>query len=128
FFFFQAEDGIRYRNVTGVQTCALPIVIPKVIFTVVSSCIAAYGFGRFDFPGRKIMFSVMLATLFLPQVVLNVPQFLLYNSFGWINSPFYLAIWVHRSEEHTSELQSRFDLVCRLLLEKKNQPNPTLQH
>src|SRR5699024_11690389 len=28
--------------------------------------------------------------------------------------------WVSRSEEHTSELQSRFDLVCRLLLEKKN--------
>src|SRR5699024_11944287 len=27
----------------------------------------------------------------------------------------------NRSEEHTSELQSRFDLVCRLLLEKKNQ-------
>ena len=70
-------------------------VIPKVILTVVSACIAAYGFGRFDFPGKKIMFSVMLSTLFLPQVVLNVPQFLLYNSFGWINSPFYLAIWVH---------------------------------
>src|SRR5207249_11310781 len=28
-----------------------------------------------------------------------------------------------RSEEHTSELQSRFDLVCRLLLEKKNNKN-----
>src|SRR5699024_12369545 len=28
-----------------------------------------------------------------------------------------------RSEEHTSELQSRFDLVCRLLLEKKKQTN-----
>src|SRR5699024_11250690 len=27
---------------------------------------------------------------------------------------------IRRSEEHTSELQSRFDLVCRLLLEKKN--------
>src|SRR5438067_8731544 len=27
--------------------------------------------------------------------------------------------WAWRSEEHTSELQSRFDLVCRLLLEKK---------
>src|SRR5699024_12214873 len=27
---------------------------------------------------------------------------------------------IDRSEEHTSELQSRFDLVCRLLLEKKN--------
>src|SRR5438067_3988140 len=32
-----------------------------------------------------------------------------------------------RSEEHTSELQSRFDLVCRLLLEKKkNRPNSGL--
>src|SRR5207249_10776065 len=30
------------------------------------------------------------------------------------------AIRGDRSEEHTSELQSRFDLVCRLLLEKKN--------
>src|SRR5207249_9255017 len=30
-----------------------------------------------------------------------------------------LAGWAERSEEHTSELQSRFDLVCRLLLEKK---------
>src|SRR5699024_12206114 len=28
-----------------------------------------------------------------------------------------------RSEEHTSELQSRFDIVCRLLLEKKNKDN-----
>src|SRR5699024_11892523 len=30
-----------------------------------------------------------------------------------------------RSEEHTSELQSRFDLVCRLLLEKKKQKDET---
>src|SRR3989449_2612036 len=32
------------------------------------------------------------------------------------------AIWVNRSEEHTSELQSRLHLVCRLLLEKKKNP------
>src|SRR5699024_11694673 len=32
----------------------------------------------------------------------------------------------HRSEEHTSELQSRFDLVCRLLLEKKKKTNTLL--
>src|SRR5699024_12091600 len=29
FFYFQAEDGIRDRNVTGVQTCALPICYPR---------------------------------------------------------------------------------------------------
>src|SRR5437868_11998634 len=33
-----------------------------------------------------------------------------------------------RSEEHTSELQSRFDLVCRLLLEKKKKKKPNNKH
>lgn len=69
-------------------------VLPKVVFTVISSVIAAYGFSRFKFVGRDFMFSIMISTLFLPQVVLNVPQYLLYNQFGWINSPYYLALWV----------------------------------
>src|SRR5699024_11220533 len=34
---------------------------------------------------------------------------------------------INRSEEHTSELQSRFDLVCRLLLEKKKRKNNSHQ-
>src|SRR5207249_5396520 len=40
------------------------------------------------------------------------------------NRPLAWTSWpsIARSEEHTSELQSRFDIVCRLLLEKKNQP------
>ena len=69
-------------------------VIPKVIFTVISSVIAAYGFSRFKINGRDMLFGIMISTLFLPQVVLNVPQYLMYNSFGWINSPFYLPLWV----------------------------------
>ena len=69
-------------------------VIPKVIFTVISSVIAAYGFSRFKFKGRDMLFGIMISTLFLPQVVLNVPQYLMYNTFGWINSPLYLPLWV----------------------------------
>src|SRR5699024_11468323 len=34
FFFFQAEDGIRDRNVTGVQTCALPIFQYLIIYVI----------------------------------------------------------------------------------------------
>src|SRR5689334_23920618 len=42
------------------------------------------------------------------------------NAPGLISLGFVLAIWSgSRSEEHTSELQSQFHLVCRLLLEKK---------
>src|SRR2546428_5459136 len=43
-----------------------------------------------------------------------------YGRFGWVDRDAFLPERA-RSEEHTSELQSRSDLVCRLLLEKKNQ-------
>src|SRR5699024_11737970 len=39
----------------------------------------------------------------------------LLSAYGWLTKLYHHL----RSEEHTSELQSRFDLVCRLLLEKK---------
>lgn len=67
-------------------------VLPKVLFTVISCTLTAYGFGRFTFKGRNILFSVLMATLFLPQVVMNVPQFILYNNFGWVDSPIYLPL------------------------------------
>src|SRR5699024_1759269 len=49
-------------------------------------------------------------------------QILTFHSFTLVGSSRAMPITTafQRSEEHTSELQSRFDLVCRLLLEKKN--------
>lgn len=38
------------------------IVIPKVIGAVIASVITAYGFSRFEFPGKKFWFSILLAT------------------------------------------------------------------
>lgn len=69
-------------------------VIPKVVFTVISSVVTAYGFSRFEFKGRNFLFAVLISTLFLPQVVLNVPQYVLYNQFGWIDSKYYLPLIV----------------------------------
>lgn len=62
------------------------IVLPKVVFTVVSSTITAYAFGRFEFAGKKAMFAVMMSTMFLPQVVLNAPQYVMFNQWGWMDS------------------------------------------
>src|SRR5207249_9824703 len=42
------------------------------------------------------------------------------NQLGLGDAKEFELLETRRSEEHTSELQSRFDLVCRLLLEKKN--------
>jgi oligogalacturonide transport system permease protein len=67
-------------------------VIPKVVFTIFSATITAYGFARFHFKGRNFLFAVLMSTLFLPQVVLNVPQYVLFNNLGWIDSKFYLPL------------------------------------
>src|SRR5438034_6099473 len=48
-------------------------------------------------------------------------------SFG-ISGPTLSVSWTERSEEHTSELQSHSDLVCRLLLEKKKNEIKTQQN
>ena len=62
------------------------IVIPKVVFTLISSVLTAYSFSRFRYPGRNLMCGLMVATLFLPQVVLNAPQYIMFSSWGWTDS------------------------------------------
>lgn len=68
------------------------IVIPTVLLTVLTSIITAYGFARFKFRLKKLLFSMMIATLLLPNEVLIVPRYIMFNKFGWINTykPFYM--------------------------------------
>lgn len=62
------------------------IVIPKVMVTVVSTVLTAYGFARFKLPKKKLLFAILIATLLLPQVVLRIPQYLMYRQFDWLDS------------------------------------------
>lgn len=68
------------------------ILIPKVIATAISSTLVAYGFARFEFFGKKILFAILIATLLLPNVVMRIPQYLLFRELGWLDS--YLPLWV----------------------------------
>ena len=81
-------------NILRAMINTFSYVIPKVVFTVISVTLTAYGFGRFEFKGRAFLFSVLMATLFLPQVVLNVPQYLLFSKLNWVGSSWYLPIIV----------------------------------
>ena len=81
-------------NVWKAMLNTFSYVIPKEVFTMISATVTAYGFGRFEFKGRGILFSVLMATLFLPQVVLNVPQFIMFSKMGWVDSKLYLPIIV----------------------------------
>src|SRR5699024_11401156 len=108
-FFFQAEDGIRDRNVTGVQTCALPIYLHCCLYVSNSmkQLESSSGFKSGNSSELK------------PGVSATRPLATENNSTCLVvcfPRPRLVEI-SFRSEEHTSELQSRFDLVCRLLLE-----------
>ena len=62
------------------------MVFPTVIFTLVSSTMVAYGFARFRFPGKKLLFTCMIATLMLPNAVIMIPKYILFRNLGWQDS------------------------------------------
>jgi ABC-type glycerol-3-phosphate transport system permease component len=59
---------------------------------VAGSTLAAYGFSRVHFPGRNVLFGVVLATLMVPFHVTLVPQYVIFWKLGWINTLFPLII------------------------------------
>lgn len=68
------------------------LVVPTVLFTVVSTGIVAYGFARFKFPGKKILFLLMISTMMLPDSVIVIPRYVAFNKFGWVDS--YMPFWM----------------------------------
>jgi len=54
--------------------------------TLASSALVAYSFSRGKFKGKNILFVLVLATLMLPAQVLMIPQFLWFNTLGWVGS------------------------------------------
>ena len=62
------------------------------ILTCISSALVAYGFTRFTFPMKKFWFAVMISTMMLPNTILVIPRYILFDRFGVLNSynPFFL--------------------------------------
>lgn len=57
-----------------------------IIGQVVSCTLVAYGFSRFQFRGREVLFMVMLATMLIPEQVLMIPTFLMFSKFEWVDT------------------------------------------
>ena len=77
---------------------SLFIAVVATVGTVASSALVAYGFARFKFKGRNILFAAMLLSMMLPAQVLMIPQYLWYQKLGWVGSfkpliiPYFFAI------------------------------------
>jgi len=66
-----------------------------VLGTVVSSMVVAYSFARLNWPGKSIFFGLLISTMMLPDVVTLVPRFIMFRSFGWIDTflPLIVPFW-----------------------------------
>jgi multiple sugar transport system permease protein len=64
----------------------LYISIMSIIGTALSGSLVAYSFARLRWPGRDIIFVILLATLMLPGAVTMVPVFLIYRSLHWVDT------------------------------------------
>lgn len=54
--------------------------------TLFASSLVAYSFGRLVWPGRDLLFKMLLATMMVPGAVTLMPQFLIFRSLGWVDT------------------------------------------
>lgn len=77
---FQNEVFLRsYFNSIFYTTLAL-------VGTLASIAVVAYAFSRINWPGKNLVFFLMLSTMMIPAQALLVPQYVFFNKLDWINT------------------------------------------
>jgi ABC-type glycerol-3-phosphate transport system permease component len=80
--------GLWYRNTLLVVGLAL-------VGEVITSTLVAYGFARFNFPGRNVLFMLVLSMLMIPGEVTMIPTFLIFRELKWLDTlkPLWVPAW-----------------------------------
>ena len=64
----------------------LVITMLSMLGGVFTAALVAYGFARFRFPGRDVLFTILLATMMLPAQVTLIPQFVMFFKLHWVDT------------------------------------------
>lgn len=60
------------------------VAVTTTFLVLLTSSLAAFAFAKFDFPGRKFLFGIILATFLLPAELSTIPQFLIMVKLNWV--------------------------------------------
>ena len=63
----------------------LIVVVINAVFLPISGAVIAFPFARYQFAGKKVMFSLLMSTVMLPWVVTSIPIYILYAKLGLLN-------------------------------------------
>lgn len=72
----QLNFPLLLRNTIGIAALST-------LGAVLSSVLVAYGFARFRFPGKNVLFIILIATIILPFQVTLLPQYIMFTRLGW---------------------------------------------
>ena len=65
---------------------SLVIALGAVVIVVVTAAMAAYPLARMRFPGRDLVFTLLVGSLMIPNAVVLVPQYVLVQQLGWLST------------------------------------------
>jgi len=68
------------------------VTVARTLGQLITCSLAAYGFARFKFPGRSVLFAMCLGLLMIPFQAILIPEYLLIRSLGWRNTFFALIV------------------------------------
>ncbi len=93
---FRFENYARIFQLVPMESWMINSTVVGLLAAVtvtISSAMVAFGFAYFRFPGRNVLFGVLLATMMLPGAVTMIPNYLIWNALGQVNSPTFAPLW-----------------------------------
>lgn len=98
------------------------LAILNIILVLFASSLAAYSFARVDFPGRNVLFGVLLATMMIPGQVTMIPTFLIYKNLGfynslvplWLPSAFGTAFFIFMARQFLKAIPKELEEAARI--------------
>ncbi len=84
---FESYTSLAERmDLTRIVFNSVFVAVMTAAGQILVSAMAAYAFSRIQWRGRNIVFTLYLATMMVPSVVLVIPQFILIRQLGWMNT------------------------------------------
>ncbi len=94
-FYIFPHNGWHWENFTKVWENynflrlygnTLLMILLRIICAVLTATMAGYAFGRLEFPGKKILFALVLIQMMIPAQIFIIPQYIMVSKLGWMNS------------------------------------------
>lgn len=81
---------INNMNFPVLYLNTLLLILGRVVCAVLTATMAGYAFGRLEFPGRNLMFSLVMFQMMVPGQIFIIPQYLMVSSLGVLDTIFAL--------------------------------------